>query len=132
MSSLLGKKCQRSSLLGKNSKVVFAGEKFKGRLCLRFLQKGGGEGGEDFFLGPRIFFYREGGGRRRFFFRTEDFFLQGGGGGEDFFLGLNFFLQGGGGEVFGTQKKEKVLKGFFFPPRGLHCSHSDIAIWSAD
>ncbi len=60
MSSLLEK---MSSLLGKNSNVVFAWENFKCRLCLRFLQEG--EGGETIFFGPRNFFYRrEGGGFR--------------------------------------------------------------------
>ncbi len=78
-----------------------------------FFFTGGRGGGEDFFLGPKIFFYRGRGGGEDFF-RTEDF----------------FYREGGGG--FRDPDKDKMPKELFFPPRGLHCSHSDIAMGSAD
>jgi hypothetical protein len=80
-----------SSLLGKNPNVVVAWENVKCRLCLKFLQGGGGK--EDFF-------------------RTEQFFLQEGGEEEKIFSGLNFFYREEGG-----RRGFFSDRGFFFTGR---------------
>ncbi len=95
-----GRRCSNVVFAGEN--VVFAGEKFKGRLCWgKFKCR----------LCLRFFTGR---GGRRFFSRTEDFFYRGRGG-NVFFLDLNFFLQEGGGRRGRTRKKRPDVKGVFFP-----------------
>ncbi len=87
---------------------------FKRRLCLRFLQGEEGEGGKDSDQG---FFFTGRGGEKKIFSRAKDFFLQGGRRRRFFSRAEDFFT--GRGEGFRDPDKDKVPKGFFFPPRGF-------------